>query len=511
MYQTHGIMRQIPKNGLLMLSLMLLSARVLAAGPVMAQGSDPGFFLLLSGLIFILLFFNYVFFRKRRRKSLQLITDLEVKIEKSEKSIEEIGLHATDIAARKKTMLAQEARDLEKNLKAMQATLSTAHESAQRNSILLSNISHTLRTNLNDILGFSYLLGNEFAKEENAELFEFSENIRKSGESLMHLLNNIIDISRIEANTFNLGKQNCNLNTLIEELKAEFQAAARQKGLQLFFECEDIPLFSTDLEALTHILSNLLDNAIKYSGSGYVKVIMKAENERVVIAVKDTGTGIDKAYQEEIFEPFRRQSLGYSSTTFQGAGLGLPLVKQMLSLMGGSIELESEKAVGTTVTVRIPRGKAQFESFTPGADRNQATRRNQEVRLRHNIQNMLVIDNDNLNNMLIRKMLPRVPQLTFATSEGELEKIIDKNSKKGQPFDIVILNIDFLGVNGGTRLREKLQQDHPVFRKTPFVALSDIMDFGLDEKMVKAGFTTYLSKPINKEKLLNTMNTTINQ
>jgi signal transduction histidine kinase len=504
-------MKRLLDYRILFLFLMFMAGS-LKANPVSGEAIGPHLlYTILSAVVLGLLFLTWFLFKRRQRKSSQLISDLEIKTEKTEKSIEEIKQHAEDIVSRKKAMLSLEAVDLEKNLKSMQATLSLAHESAQRNSILLSNISHTLRTNLNDILGFSYLLGNDFAKIENAELYEFTENIRKSGESLMHLLNNIIDISRIEANTFNLGMQNCNLNNLIEVLKAAYEPAAKQKGLQLFFQNEDLPLFSTDVEALQHILSNLLDNAIKYTDSGYIKVIMKEENERVVIAVKDTGIGIDAAYQDEkIFEPFRRQSLGYSKTTYQGAGLGLPLVKQMLELMEGNIKLESKKTSGTTVTISIPLSKPVAESLI-SSTRSRSKEKKAEHLLNHSVNKVLVIDNDNLNNMLIRKMLPKVPHLIFATSRKELDMIIENNGKTSDPFDIVILNIDFIEASGGINLRKELQNDNPAFMKTPFVALSDIADISLEDRMLQAGFKTYIGKPINKEKLFNIMNISINQ
>ncbi|MBE0650733.1 MAG: response regulator [Bacteroidales bacterium] len=506
------MIKRILKRGSLFFILFL----VLVSNPLMANhgtyetSGSLMIFIILSLFFIVLLFFMWVLYRRRKRKFAQLVSDLELKIEKTEKSIEEIKQHSEEIVSRKRKMLIQDKEDLKKNLKSMQSALDSAHESARRNSVLLSNISHTLRTNLNDILGFSYLLGNDFAKNESTELYEFSENIRKSGDSLMHLLNNIIDISRIEANTFNLGLQNCDMYALMDELKGEFEPVAKQKGLQVFFQNEDVPLFSADVEALKHILTNLLDNAIKYTDSGFIKVIHWAESERINVSVKDTGIGIDKVYQDEIFEPFRRQSLGYSKTTYQGAGLGLPLVKQMLGLMGGTVVLESEKANGTTITISIPLSKPISENLSPGGLKSTVDEKKKDVQLKHGVNKVLVIDNDKLNNMLIKKMLVKVPNLIFVTNIKELNKIIENNGKSLEPFDIVILNIDFMKENGGVSLKQELQKSNPVFKKTPFVALSNIEDIGLDEKMIKAGFKTYIDKPINKEKLFNTMNTSIN-
>lgn len=467
-------------------------------------------YLELSIVVIGLFLVTWFFFNRKRKNFLAIISGAESGIKKTEESIREIKERSEEMATKKKESLATEAAELKRNLKAMQSTLDTAGKSARRNSILLSNISHTLRTNLNDILGFSYLLGNDFAKQENTELYEFSENIRESGNSLMHLLNNIIDISRIEANTFNLNKQNCDLNELMSDLKKEFEPIAKQKGLQLFFQGKNVPLFSTDLEALRHILSNLLDNAIKYTEKGFVKLRYLSEDKHVNISIKDTGTGIDKAYQREIFEPFRQQGPGYLKNTFHGAGLGLPLVKQMLELMEGNVELESEKASGTTVILRIPLKKPIIEPFSSGKARTLAGNEHKlKIQLKHSLNKILVVDNDRLNNMLISKMLPGISKLYFATSNEELEKIIQSSGKSGEPFDIVIMNINFVNGNEIMIAKNELQKHYPIFKKTPFIAMADNLDISQRERILKAGFKAYIDKPINKEKLFNTMNSSV--
>jgi len=464
------------------------------------------FFILLSAVIlfFLILWF---FFTKKKKKLAAMISDLETSIRITEDSILKIKENAEEMVSKKKESLTAEAADLKKNLKLMQSTLDATVENARRNSILLSNISHTLRTNLNDILGFSYFLGNDFAMNDEPELYVYSENIRESGNSLMHLLNNIIDISRIEANTFNLHKQNCDLNALMSDLKKEFDPIAKQKGLQLFFQGKNVPLFSTDLEALRHILSNLLDNAIKYTEKGFVKLSYFSGNEYVNISIKDTGTGIDKAYQREIFEPFRQQSPGYLKNTTHGAGLGLPLVKKMLELIHGKIDLESDKASGTTVLLQIPLEKPVKEYFAPGRLKAR-TGQKLNIKLNHSLNKILVIDNDRINNLLISKMMPNNSQLYFATNHEELEKIIQTGRKAGEPFDMVIMNINFMDGNQSFTISE-LRKQYPIFKKTPFVALADNFDLSQREKILKAGFKAYMDKPISKEKLFNTLNSSV--
>lgn len=437
------------------------------------------------------------------------MSDSQQKSKEIRNSIQTIKKHSEEIISEKKEQLTNDITNLKISLQAMEATLKFARENAQRNSILLSNISHTLRTNLNDILGFSSLLGSDFAMNEEEDLYGFSENIRKSGESLLHLLNNIIDISRIEAKTFDLNWQNCNLVELVKELISEFEPKARQKGLQIFFQDEPIPLFSTDVQALKHIISNLLDNAVKYTDKGFIKLIQKTEDKEVVLSVKDTGIGIDKAFLKDIFEPFRPHSLGYTKTTYQGAGLGLPLARQMLDMMGGSIEIQSEKTLGSTVTIYIPLTPALPDQKDEVPTAQADIKKEKPIKLVKRLGHILIVDSDYLNNMLIKKMMADVHHLSFAVTEEELIAVINEAVKTKNLFDIIIINTDFKTENGGVRLFKKLKETYPDLQKTPFIALFDVFEIGKDMKMLKIGFKAYLNKPIIKEKLFNSVNTSI--
>lgn len=461
----------------------------------------------LGWLIFILLGLRY---RKNyRKKIMPKLDNLSKEIEQLKNRLEFFSLHTEELKKEKIKKLRDELAELDISLKAMEKTLHESHEASRRNSILLSNISHTLRTNLNDILGFSTLLGTEFAMNEEEDLFSYSENIRKSGESLMHLLNNIIDISLIEAKTFNLKPENCNLSQITKEIIAAYEPQAKSKGIKIVYQDDEVPVFSGDGQSLRHILSNLIDNAIRYTQEGFIKIQQKYENLQVVWTIKDTGIGIDKAYLPDIFEPFRRQSLGYSKTTYQGAGLGLPLVKQLLELMGGSIELESQKAVGTTIRIYLPFNQPlpEKKEQIPKAASTKPSSNKPVPTLAKPLNRILVIDTDDMNNWLMRKMLPTSVKIDFAINRRQLLQSLEKSIQQSSLYELIILETNFEEQHKAHVWIDKIAQTFPEYAKVPFLALSSFPELDNKEPLIiKNGYSGYVSKPLNKEKLINSIN-----
>jgi len=457
-------------------------------------------FLVSLGLAFVL--------RKNQKKALRRMSGLQTSIKTLQQNLTSLKENREEIIQQRVKAVHIELERLKQNLKAMEETLKASELSAHRNSLLMTKISNTLRTNLNDILGFSSLLGNEFALSEEKELFEYNENIRKSGESLTHLLNNIIDISKIESKNFNLNEEECNLTEIIRGLIAQYKPAAEQKGLRIVFRDDKIPRFAADGQAVKHILANLLDNAVRYTKKGFIKISQTFQDKQIVWTIKDTGVGIDKAYLPDIFEPFRQQSLGYSKTAYQGAGLGLPLIKRMLDIMNGSIEVESEKAVGTTVRIYLPfkkptpksrttqSGQPASKSKKPAADKIELKKANIKI---------LVLDNDKLGNMLIKKILPGAIVETCGKGDDPYEWLRQHIEDKDLP-DILIIELDFSGKEKGAATLQNIRERYPETGKTPAIALSAYPDNNGLGKVIKHGFTGYLSKPIHKNDLISLIN-----
>jgi len=318
------------------------------------------------------------------------------------------------------------------------------------------------------------------------------------------LLNNIIDISSIEAKTLALKPENCDLKTITREIIATYEGLAKQKGIKIVFQDDGVPIFSGDGQSLRHILSNLIDNAVRYTEKGFVKIHQAKQDDKVIWSIKDTGVGIDKAYLPDIFEPFRRHSLGYSKTTYQGAGLGLPLVKQLLALMHGEIQLESQKAVGTTVQVFLPFNPPLVEDVKKAQPA--PSRPTSKIKLIKPLNRLFIADSDRMNNMLIKKMLPDTGEISFADSDRELLEKLEQSIQQKQLFELIILEINFQVPSGGIKWLKKIPEAFPDYENTPIIALSSFPELNEEDGLLKKGFKAYISKPVNKERLYNSLN-----
>ncbi len=236
--------------------------------------------------------------------------------------------------------------------------LTKAKESAEEmnrlKSRFLANMSHELRTPMNGILGFSELILEERREEEIKSMSSF---INKSAHRLMQTLNNILDISRIEAGAGDPDIKEVNLCDLVSESVQIFTGEAERKGLRLELRCNNVPdKIMTDPSIISNIVENLINNALKFTSEGGIEVVVSGNGDtshNTTIQVCDTGIGIDPKDHSIIFEEFRQASEG-DSRNYEGTGLGLSICKRYITLLGGTIELESEPGKGSVFTVTIP-------------------------------------------------------------------------------------------------------------------------------------------------------------
>lgn len=230
-----------------------------------------------------------------------------------------------------------------------------AKESTNLKSAFLANMSHEIRTPMNAIIGFSGLLEEEYNAEDTKGLY--IKLIRKNGETLLNIINDIIDISKIEANQLSIKKQFFDLNKFVNELEhyyLEFLESKKENNIRLIF-CNEIPdpcICFTDMHRLKQVLDNLIGNAIKFTHSGKIEVNIKIEEDNLHFRVSDTGIGIPVEHIENIFERFMQAEHG-SNKYYGGTGLGLAISKNLISLLGGSISVESEQGIGSNFSFYV--------------------------------------------------------------------------------------------------------------------------------------------------------------
>jgi PAS domain S-box-containing protein len=227
-------------------------------------------------------------------------------------------------------------------------------------SEFLANMSHELRTPLNSILLLSKLLSDNKAKNLTSDQIEYSKVINSSGQGLLQLINEILDLSKIEAGKMDIEIASVQVNEVAENLKSIFKPLADSKGIMLNISVEDqvTENFSTDRMRLEQILRNLLSNALKFTQKGSVSLQIQKKNNGISFSVTDTGIGIPKDKQNLIFEAFQ-QADGSTKRKFGGTGLGLSISRELAKLLGGEIVLESEEGKGSTFSLILP-----FESDT---------------------------------------------------------------------------------------------------------------------------------------------------
>ncbi len=461
-------------------------------------------FTVLAILIILIFIRNY-----RRKKEVAIsikqkqndIKFLENSLKEFNDKLEsEVGIKTKDIQEELNKRLEIDL-DLKKALK-------NAEDANYLKNAFLSNMSHEIRTPLNGIIGFSNLLVTELSIMENQELFEFASGIQESGDRLLHLLNNIIDISRIEANDMEVKLTSCNSNEIIESVSNLYKFKANEKKLKFNTKYNEIPNVLADEKNITKIISDIIDNAVKYTDKGFINVITDydAEENLVVISVKDTGIGIDESYLNHVFEAFRQESLGYSRN-YQGAGLGLPLAKRLVSLMKGDITVESKKGIGTTVKILLQTSgapaksqKVAVEIETTEEIEDEATVKNRNTDEKINI---FIVEDDRMNRLVLSKMLDKVGNNSLAVDGEETISIIERAHQNGVIFDVMLFDINLPAPWDGIKLMHEVKNRWKEYKFVPFIAQTAYAMAGDRERLLDAGFDNYIAKPVNKNELIN--------
>lgn len=448
--------------------------------------------LFLSVLLFSIVFILYVIRKKqikikteKRNSELQLLRD---RLNKQEADIE--------IRIQEKTKILEEelqrsrAKDLE-----LKKALKRAEDANYLKNAFLANMSHEIRTPLNGIIGFSSLLETELAMIENKELFEYAVGIQQSGDRLLNLLTNIIDISRIEANDLEVELHPCSINEIINNITDLYLFSANEKGLSFKSKLDEIPQVLADNAKLMRVINIVVDNSIKYTQVGFINITStyQQQSNEVQIRVKDTGVGMDDDYKKYLFEAFRQESLGYGRQ-YQGAGLGLPLAKRLMDLMNGRIEIQSIRSVGTTVDIYIPC--VASHALAP-----------KTIRQDNNVPqigslDIFVVEDDRMNRLVLQKILQKAGTVVMAVDGDETIKIINERMKKNHVFQIMLFDINLPSPWDGVKLMKEIRKQHKEYRYIPFVAQTAYAMAGDREKFIDAGFDDYIAKPINKNELM---------
>jgi PAS domain S-box-containing protein len=377
--------------------------------------------------------------------------------------------------------------------KDFEETLKIAKEKAEESDFLkttfLANISHEIRTPMNGIVGFAELLNREDTDSETRK--SYMEIMKKSSNQLICIIDDIIDFAKIESNQLRITDTSVELNKLMDQLKLMYENELVKNEISevtlLVEKGADYALqVITDENRLRQVLSYLLDNSIKYTDNGFIKFGYKVIGSKIEFFVQDSGVGIPIEKQEMIFERFRQVDEGHSRK-YGGVGLGLPISKGLVNLLGGTIRLESDQDKGSIFSFTIPYKveKEVHEEIKEG--------------ITVSVENLwkdkliLVAEDDDLNFEYMNALLTPTEARIFRAEDGnEAVKMCSDHD-----FDLILMDIRLPILNGiqATQHIREMGKKIPIVAQTAFAMNDD------KQKCLDAGCDKYIAKPINKEKL----------
>lgn len=377
-------------------------------------------------------------------------------------------------------------------IKELDVAEKNATVAAQTKENFLANMSHEIRTPLSGILGFTNLLQKRPLDDTATE---FVSSIQRSGENLMAIINDILDLSKIEAGMMRITPGVFSINGLINSVETLFSERVKEKKLTISSKVDpSIPdTLIGDATRLTQILVNLIGNAIKFTQQGNVNIEVYNKEQldgkvTVGFKVSDTGIGIDKEKLTEVFERFNQ---GEESITrnYGGTGLGLSIVKNLILLQHGNIEVSSEQGKGTTFNFYIPYGiSAEQIQNVLALDVNHFKDKNNMP------WRVLVVDDNAINQSLMKHLLLQW-NVDFDIVANGVEAV---NRLRDHVYDLILMDIQMPQMDGYTatqQIREVLQLD------TPIIAMTAHAMAGEREKCLSRGMNDYISKPIKEEEL----------
>ena len=382
------------------------------------------------------------------------------------------------------------------------ATANRLELASQAKSRFLAQMSHEIRTPINAVLGMNEMILRE---AKNPEILDYAENIDSAGNTLLSLINSILDFSKIEDGKMDIIPVRYDTASLINDLVNSVLQKAESKGLAFNVNIDkNLPcaMIGDDVR-VTQVIMNLLTNAVKYTEKGFVTLGIKEEERsgdkiRIQVSVKDTGIGIRKEDIERLFVSFERLD-EVRNHNIEGTGLGISIVKSLLSMMGSRLQVESTYGEGSKFSFVIEQG---IDDATPIGDYGERAKKNRQEKGRAEViwapnAEILVVDDNQMNLKVARNLLKLsgiAPELV-SSGEGTIERMRKKK------YDIVFLDHMMPGMDGIETLKHLMEEDL-IPDETTVIALTANAVVGSREKYLEAGFTDYLSKPIEMKELV---------
>ncbi len=400
--------------------------------------------------------------------------------------------------------LARHTDKLEQREHELECAIELAERANRTKSKFLANMSHEIRTPLNGILGFTEVLLRDRQNMSTSEQDEYLDTIRRSGKHLLTLINDVLDLSKIEADQLQVENIACSPHQIICDTVSVLRVAATEKGIKLDYRW-DSPVpdsVQTDPYRLKQLLLNLVGNAVKFTNQGSVLLVARIDNKRdhaqLVIDVCDTGVGIPADKLQAIFQPFV-QADDSVTRRFGGTGLGLAIAKRIAEALGGDLTVTSVVGQGSTFTARVAVGSLASASMSKLPTQHQGADIKRIDVVQRDLRGMsvLVVEDGETNRKLIHLLLRRCGAEVAMVENGQL----GLDALATRPFDVVLMDMQMPVMDGYTAAGKMRQRGFT----GPIIALTAHAMSGDREKCVQAGCSGYLSKPLDADELYDTL------
>jgi len=368
--------------------------------------------------------------------------------------------------------------------------LKKAQESDKLKSSFLANMSHEIRTPMNGIIGFSELFLDPNLSEKDRG--NYANIVIKNSKQLLSIVNDILDISKIEAGVVQLYYESIHLNKLLDDLYVFYKPRAKDNNLEL--QCEKglksfDSIIEIDKTKLNQILTNLLSNAFKFTNAGSIKFGYELIEDKLQFFVKDTGVGIEESIQDKIFDRFIQANVDLSKK-LQGTGLGLAISKKFIELFKGNVWLNSNNK-GTTIYFTIPYIKSKKSIITSVTEEQK-----QPILVKNKELTILVAEDEEYNMMYLNELFSKTNFKIIEANNGKQAiELLDKYPD----VDLVLMDIK-MPIMSGNEAMKKIKKKRP---SLPIIALSAFAMESDKKTAIKEGFDAYLTKPVNKKLLFS--------